>query len=67
MIAAKDYAGAIGVYEGMVAKVPALTSLYLQIGGLYRNQKQYDKAHRDLQEGPGRATPTRTRRRSKSA
>ena len=44
MIAAKDYAGAIGVYEGMVAKVPALTSLYLQIGGLYRNQKQYDQA-----------------------
>jgi tetratricopeptide (TPR) repeat protein len=44
MVAAKDYAGAIGVYEGMVAKVPALTSLYLQIGGLYRNQKQYDQA-----------------------
>jgi tetratricopeptide (TPR) repeat protein len=44
MVAAKDYAGAIGVYEGMVAKVPALTALYLQIGGLYRNQKQYDKA-----------------------
>ena len=44
MVAAKDYAGAIGVYEGMVAKVPALTALYLQIGGLYRNQKQYDQA-----------------------
>jgi tetratricopeptide (TPR) repeat protein len=44
MVAAKDYAGAIGVYEGMVAKVPALTALYLQIGGLYRNQKEYDKA-----------------------
>jgi tetratricopeptide (TPR) repeat protein len=44
LIAAKDYNGAIGVYEGMVAKVPALTSLYLQIGGLYRNQKQYEKA-----------------------
>ena len=44
MVAAKDYAGAIGIYEGMVAKVPALTALYLQIGGLYRNQKQYDKA-----------------------
>jgi tetratricopeptide (TPR) repeat protein len=28
----------------MIAKVPALTSLYLQIGGLYRTQKQYDKA-----------------------
>ena len=44
MVAAKDYAGAIAVYEGMVAKVPALTALYLQIGGLYRNQKQYDQA-----------------------
>jgi tetratricopeptide (TPR) repeat protein len=44
MVAAKDYAGAIGVYEGMVAKVPALTALYLQIGGLYRSQKQYDQA-----------------------
>jgi tetratricopeptide (TPR) repeat protein len=44
MVAAKDYAGAIAAYEGMVAKVPALTALYLQIGGLYRNQKEYDKA-----------------------
>jgi tetratricopeptide (TPR) repeat protein len=44
MVAAKDYAGAIGVYEAMVAKVPALTALQLQIGGLYRAQKQYDKA-----------------------
>jgi tetratricopeptide (TPR) repeat protein len=44
MVAAKDYAGAIGIYEGMVTKVPALTSLYLQIGGLYRTQKQYDQA-----------------------
>ena len=44
MVTAKDYDGAIAVYEGMVAKVPALTALQLQIGGLYRNQKQYDKA-----------------------
>jgi tetratricopeptide (TPR) repeat protein len=44
MVTAKDYAGAIGVYEAMVAKVPALTALQLQIGGLYRAQKQYDKA-----------------------
>ena len=44
MVTAKDYAGAIGVYEGMVTKVPALTALYLQIGSLYRTQKQYDKA-----------------------
>jgi tetratricopeptide (TPR) repeat protein len=44
LVTAKDYAGAIAVYEGMVAKVPALTALQLQIGGLYRNQKQYDKA-----------------------
>lgn len=44
MVAAKDYPGAIGIYEAMLAKVPALTALHLQIGGLYRNQKQYDKA-----------------------
>lgn len=44
MVAAKDYAGAIGIYEAMLAKVPALTALHLQIGALYRNQKQYDKA-----------------------
>jgi tetratricopeptide (TPR) repeat protein len=44
MVAAKDYAGAIAIYEGMLAKVPALTALQLQIGGLYRSQKQYDKA-----------------------
>jgi Flp pilus assembly protein TadD len=44
MVAAKDYAGAIGIYEAMVTKVPALTALQLQIGGLYRAQKEYDKA-----------------------
>ncbi|MCC7123219.1 MAG: tetratricopeptide repeat protein [Acidobacteria bacterium] len=44
MVAAKDYAGAIGVYEAMVTKVPALTALQLQIGNLYRAQKQYDQA-----------------------
>ncbi len=44
MVTAKDYAGAITIYEGMVAKVPALTALYLQIGGLQRQQKQYDQA-----------------------
>ena len=44
MVAAKDYAGAIGIYEAMVAKVPALTALQLQIGGLYRTQKEWDKA-----------------------
>lgn len=44
MVNAKDYAGAIGVYEAMIAKVPALTALQLQIGGLYRMQKQYDQA-----------------------
>jgi len=44
MVNAKDYAGAIGIYEGMVAKVPALTALNLQIGNLYRQQKQYDQA-----------------------
>jgi len=44
MINAKDYTGAIGIYEAMIAKVPALTALQLQIGGLYRMQKQYDQA-----------------------
>lgn len=44
MVNAKDYAGAIALYEGMIAKVPALTALHLQIGGLHRQQKQYDQA-----------------------
>jgi len=44
MVNAKDFAGAIGVYEGMLAKVPTLTALHLQIGGLYRQQKQYEQA-----------------------
>jgi tetratricopeptide (TPR) repeat protein len=52
MVAAKDYAGAIAIYEGMVAKVPALTALQLQIGGLYRTQKQYDKAIESYKKVP---------------
>lgn len=44
MVNAKNYDGAIAVYEDMVTKVPALTSLHLQIGGLYRTKKEYDKA-----------------------
>jgi predicted TPR repeat methyltransferase len=44
MVTAKDYDGAIAVYEGMIAKVPALTSLNLQIGSLYRSKKEHDKA-----------------------
>lgn len=44
MIGAKDYAGAIGVYEAMLVKAPALTALQLQIGALYRQQKQFDQA-----------------------
>jgi tetratricopeptide (TPR) repeat protein len=52
MVAAKDYAGAIGIYEGMLAKVPALTSLQLQIGGLYRQQKQYDQAIESYKKVP---------------
>ncbi|MEZ5286575.1 MAG: carboxypeptidase regulatory-like domain-containing protein [Vicinamibacterales bacterium] len=44
MVNAKDYAGAIAAYQAMVDKVPALTALYLQIGGLHRQQKQYDQA-----------------------
>jgi tetratricopeptide (TPR) repeat protein len=58
MVQAKDYNGAIAVYEGMVAKVPALTALQLQIGGLYRNQKQYDKAieaYKKVPEGDSNA------------
>ena len=52
MVAAKDYAGAIAIYEGMVTKVPALTALQLQIGGLYRTQKQYDKAIESYKKVP---------------
>jgi tetratricopeptide (TPR) repeat protein len=52
MVAAKDFAGAIGIYEGMVAKVPALTALYLQIGGLHRQQKQYDQAIESYKKVP---------------
>ncbi len=58
MVAAKDYAGAIGIYEGMVAKVPALTALQLQIGNLYRAQKQYDQAldtYKKVPEGDANA------------
>ncbi|MCC7240322.1 MAG: carboxypeptidase regulatory-like domain-containing protein [Acidobacteria bacterium] len=44
MVNTKDYAGAIAIYEGMLAKVPALTALHMQIGNLYRQQKQYDQA-----------------------
>jgi tetratricopeptide (TPR) repeat protein len=58
MVAAKDYAGAIGIYEAMLAKVPALTALHLQIGGLYRNQKQYDQAieaYKKVPEGDSNA------------
>lgn len=52
MVAAKDYAGAIAIYEAMVAKVPALTALQLQIGGLYRTQKEYDKAIESYKKVP---------------
>jgi len=52
MVAAKDYAGAIGLYEAMLVKVPALTALHMQIGGLYRNQKQYDKAIAEYKKVP---------------
>jgi Flp pilus assembly protein TadD len=51
-VAAKDYAGAITIYEAMIAKVPALTALQLQIGGLYRQQKQYDQAIASYQKVP---------------
>jgi tetratricopeptide (TPR) repeat protein len=44
MINAKDYPGAIGIYEAMLVKAPALTALQLQIGALYRQQKQFDQA-----------------------
>ena len=36
----------------MIAKVPALTALQLQIGGLYRLQKQYDQAIATYQKVP---------------
>lgn len=44
LVNAKDYDGAIALYEGMVTKVPALTSLHLQIGSLYRAKKEPAKA-----------------------
>jgi tetratricopeptide (TPR) repeat protein len=40
-MAANDYDGAIAAYQGMVAKVPALTALYLQIGRAQRMKKDY--------------------------
>ncbi|HQZ39178.1 MAG TPA: carboxypeptidase regulatory-like domain-containing protein [Vicinamibacterales bacterium] len=52
MVNAKDYAGAIAVYEGMLAKVPGLTALHMQIGHLYRQQKQYDQAIESYKKVP---------------
>jgi tetratricopeptide (TPR) repeat protein len=41
MMTANNYDGAIAAYTGMVAKVPALTALYLQIGRAQRLKKDY--------------------------
>ncbi|MEZ5420008.1 MAG: carboxypeptidase regulatory-like domain-containing protein [Vicinamibacterales bacterium] len=41
---ANDFDGAIAGYEAMIAKVPQLTALYLQIGRAQRMKKDYDGA-----------------------
>ena len=41
---ANDYDGAIAAYQAMITKVPALTTLYLQVGRAYRLKKDYNGA-----------------------
>ena len=41
---ANDFDGAIAAYQAMLAKVPALTALHLQIGRAQRMKKDYDGA-----------------------
>lgn len=41
---ANDFDGAIAAYQGMLAKVPALTALHLQIGRAQRMKKDYNGA-----------------------
>lgn len=41
---ANDYDGAIAAYQGMIAKVPALTALHLQVGRAQRLKKDYNGA-----------------------
>jgi tetratricopeptide (TPR) repeat protein len=52
MINAKDYPGAISIYEAMLEKAPALTALQLQVGALYRQQKQFDQAIESYKKVP---------------
>ena len=40
----KQYDQALAAYEALLAKVPALTNLYVQIGDSYRGKEEYDKA-----------------------
>jgi tetratricopeptide (TPR) repeat protein len=44
LMAANDFDGAIAAYEAMLARVPQLTMLNMQIGRAYRSKKEYDKA-----------------------
>ena len=44
LMMANNYDGAIAAYEAMLAKVPQLTMLNMQIGRAYRGKKEYDKA-----------------------
>lgn len=41
---ANDFDGAIAAYQGMIAKVPALTALHLQVGRAQRMKKDYNGA-----------------------
>ena len=40
----EQYDQALAAYEALLAKVPALTNLYVQIGHSYRGNEEYDKA-----------------------
>ncbi len=52
MVAANNYDGAIAIYEEMLVKLPALSSLNLQIGSMYRAKKDYPKALEAYQKVP---------------
>jgi tetratricopeptide (TPR) repeat protein len=44
LLNARQYDQAIAAYEGVLAKVPSLTLVNLQIGNAYRLKKDYDRA-----------------------
>lgn len=47
---ANDFDGAIAAYQGMIAKVPALTALHLQVGRAQRMKKDYNGALESYQK-----------------